>query len=141
MLKTKLAHPQILYALGKAGHGSRVLLADGDYPVSTTAGMNAEIVHLNLCAGIVNCTQILEALLPTILVEAAAVMDVPQGQAEPQIWATYRRLLSENGYPSELEKIERFAFYEETAGDNTALVIQTGETREYANLLLTIGSL
>ena len=141
MLKTKLTHPQILYALGRAGHGSSVLLADGDYPVSTTAGKNAEIVHLNLSAGVVSCTQILEVLLPTILVEAAAVMDVPQGQAEPEIWATYRQLLLNHNYSPKLKKIERFAFYEETAGDHTALVIQTGETREYANLLITIGSL
>lgn len=141
MLKTKLVHPQILYALGKAGHGSKVLLADGDYPVSTTSGINAEIVHLNLCTGIVNCTQILEVLLPTLLVEAAEVMDVPEGQAEPEIWNAYRQQLKENNCPPELTKLERFAFYEEVAKDHTALIIQTGETREYANLLLTVGSL
>jgi L-fucose mutarotase len=141
MLKTKLVHPQILAALAGAGHGSKILLADGDYPVSTTAGRNAVVVHLNVCAGLVSCTQVLEVLLPTILVEKAQVMDVPQGQAAPEIWSVYEQMLKDNGYPSELEKLERFDFYKEVAADWTALVIQTGELWEYANILLTIGSL
>jgi L-fucose mutarotase len=98
-------------------------------------------VHLNLSAGVVNCTQVLEAILPVLLVEAAAVMDVPDGQADPPIWETYSQVLKQNGSKLPLRKVERFAFYAEVAGDNTALVIQTGELREYANLLLTIGSL
>jgi len=141
MLKTKLVHPELLYVLGKAGHGAKVLLADGDYPVSTTAGKNAEIVHLNLCAGVVNCTQILEVLFPTLLIENAEVMDVPKEQEEPEIWGTYQEMFSQNGYTFKLKKLERFKFYDEVAKDHTALIIQTGDLREYANLLLTIGSL
>jgi L-fucose mutarotase len=141
MLKTKLVHPEILKVLASAGHGSKVLLADGDYPVSTTVGRNTTIVHLNVSAGLVNCTQILNALLPTVLVENAEVMDVPNGQPEPEIWAEFKTMLRDNNYPDTLEKIERFAFYDAVASDNTALIIQTGDLREYANLLLTIGSL
>lgn len=141
MLKTKLVHPEILQALAKAGHGSKVLLADGDYPVSTTAGKNAAIVHLNLCAGLVGCLEILEVLLPTVLVEKAEVMDVPQGNNLPDIWQDYKDLLKQNDYPDDLEKLDRFGFYDEVAKNTTALIIQTGELREYANLLLTIGSL
>ena len=141
MLKIKLVHPELLFVLGKAGHGSKVLLADGDYPVSSTGGKNTEIVHLNLCAGIVNCTQVLEVLLPTLLIENAEVMDVPEGQGEPEIWSTYQEKFSQNGYTFKLEKLGRFKFYNEVAKDHTVLIIQTGDLREYANLLLTIGSL
>ena len=35
MLKTKLTHPGILATLGCTGHGSMVLIADGNYPFST----------------------------------------------------------------------------------------------------------
>jgi L-fucose mutarotase len=35
MLKTTLLHPEILYALGAAGHGSKVLISDGNYPHTT----------------------------------------------------------------------------------------------------------
>ncbi len=141
MLKTKLIHPEILYALGKAGHGSRILIADGDYPVSTTAGVNAEIVHLNLAAGIVNCTQVLEVLLHILLIEDAALMDVPAGQPAPLIWDEFTKLFAQNDLVFPIKKLERFDFYKEVSSMNTALVIQTAETREYANLLLTVGSL
>ena len=90
MLKIKLTHPEILNALGKAGHGSKVLIADGDYPVSTTRGKNAAVVHLNLSAGVVSCTQVLEALLPVLLIENAEVMDVPANRPEAPIWNDYR---------------------------------------------------
>ena len=33
MLKTRLLHPGILRALGEAGHGAQVLIADGNYPL------------------------------------------------------------------------------------------------------------
>jgi L-fucose mutarotase len=141
MLKIPLVHPEILAALGKSGHGARVLIADGDYPVITTRGKNSSIVHLNLSAGVVNCTQVFEALLPVLLVESAAVMNVPANQPTPPIWNEYKKLLMDNGYDLPVQRIERFAFYKEVANDNTSLIIQTGELREYANILLTIGSL
>jgi L-fucose mutarotase len=142
MLKISLTHPEILAILGKAGHGAKVLIADGDYPVLTTGGKNTSIVHLNLSAGVVNCIQVLEAMLPILLVEAAAVMDVPSGQPdEPPVWREFGNILQKNGYNLPLRKIERFKFYDEVAEDSTALIIQTGDLSEYANLLLTIGSL
>jgi L-fucose mutarotase len=141
MLKIKLAHPEILNALGKAGHGSKVLIADGDYPVSTTGGKNTAVVHLNLSAGVVSCTQVLEALLPVLLIENAEVMDVPANRPEAPIWHEYREIMKSNGYEIPLTKVERFSFYNLVSQDTTALIIQTGELRDYANILLTVGSL
>ena len=37
MLKGNLIHPQILSALGTAGHGATILIPDGNYPVVTGA--------------------------------------------------------------------------------------------------------
>ena len=74
MLKQKLIHPQILEALGRAGHSSKVLIADGNYPCSTKLGPNATLVNLNLSPGLVDCVQVLDALLTAIPVEAANVM-------------------------------------------------------------------
>lgn len=141
MLKTKLAHPEILAILGKAGHGSRVLIADGDYPVSTTGGKNSRIVHLNLCAGVVNCTQVLGAILSVLLVEDAVVMDVPKGRSEPSIWEEYRKIFRENSCDVPLQKLDRLSFYKEAGKDDLALIIQTGEIKDYANIMLTVGSL
>ena len=144
MLNLPLIHPDILRALGRAGHGSQVLIADGNYPFRTTLGGNAELVSLNLAPGIVSATDVLAALAPAIPVEAAAVMaaakDGPYAMtADPPIWAEFRALLAAHGFAGPLEQLERFAFYEAGRGADVALAVATGEQRIYANLLLTIG--
>ena len=74
MLKGKLIHPQILETLGRAGHSSQVLIADGNYPFASKLGPNARLVNLNLSPGVVTCPQVLEALVTAIPIEAACVM-------------------------------------------------------------------
>ena len=135
MLKSALLHPEILEALGSAGHGSQVLIADGNYPCSTTAGPNAQLVYLNLAPGLLKATDVLKALVQAIPVEAAHVMQTADGSTPP-IFAEFERLLG--GRP-ELEPVERFAFYESVGEPEVCLVIATGEQRIYANILLTIG--
>lgn len=144
MLKTTLIHPQMLEALGRAGHGSRILITDGNYPAGTTLGPNATHVSLNLSPGVISCTQALEAILSVTPIEAAHVMDYastgPYGlDADPPIWDEFRSLLGPHAPQVELEAIERFEFYETAAGPEVALVVQTADQRIYANLLLTIG--
>ena len=41
MLKQTLIHPDILEALAAAGHGSKILITDGNFPASTVLGENA----------------------------------------------------------------------------------------------------
>ncbi|MEA2572930.1 MAG: L-fucose mutarotase [Chloroflexia bacterium] len=134
MLRGKLIHPQILEALGSAGHGSKVLIADGNYPFATGVAPRAKHVFLNLSPGIVSVTDVLRVLVEAIPVEAAAVMMPPE--ETPPIFAEFSQIL-----PSEvgLEPLERFAFYGASRDDNVALLIATGEERVYANILLTIG--
>ena len=142
MLKTALLHPEILQALGRAGHGSKVLLADANFPASTKLGANAALVHLNLAPGLVSATDVLRALVGAIPIEAAEVM-TPDSGPEPPIFAEFRELLGEattfDRSAIELTKHSRFTFYDLAAADDVALTIQTGEGRIYANLLLTIG--
>ncbi len=133
MLKTQLIHPEILAALGGAGHGSKVLIADGNFPFGTGANPSAKRVYLNLAPGQVNATDVLRALITAIPIEAAEVMQPPTG--EPPIFAEFRELLP----GLELKKLGRFEFYDAAREKDTALVIATGEERIYANLLLTIG--
>src|SRR5947199_4512099 len=71
----RLIHPKINEVLGRAGHHAKVLIADGNYPASSTLGPNAELVSLNLMPGVVTCTQVLEALASAIPIEAAHTMD------------------------------------------------------------------
>ena len=144
MLKTQLLHGEILAILGRSGHGSKVLVADGNFPFLTTLGPHARLVPLNLSPGVVSCTQVLQALVSVIPVEAAAVMQVadsgPYAMGEdPPVWSEYRRILRNSGWQGELEPVERFAFYELAAGREVALTVATADQRLYANLMLTIG--
>src|SRR5262245_4710891 len=134
MLKYQLLHPEILAALGAAGHGSRVLIADGNYPFATKSYPAARRVYLNLAPDVLKATEVLAVLADAIPIEAAHVM-VPDVGEEPAIFAEFRALLP----GVELYALGRFAFYDAASGPDLALVIATGERRIYANLLLTIG--
>jgi L-fucose mutarotase len=134
MLKYKLLHPEILAALGAAGHGARVLIADGNYPFATKSHPNARRVYLNLAPDLLRATDVLATLADAIPIEAAHVM-VPESHDEPAIFAEFRGLLP----GLELSTLGRFAFYDAACGADLALVIATGERRIYANILLTIG--
>lgn len=144
MLKHTLLHPVINQVLGRAGHHSKVLIADGNYPAYNTLGPNAELVCLNLAPGVVTCCQVLEALLTAIPVEAANTMGIPAddpyaGKGDPPVWQDYRRILQTAGCPLELRPIQKWDFYNAVASRDHVLTIQTGDQALWANLLLTIG--
>ena len=143
MLNHTLIHPGILGALGGAGHHSKVLIADGNYPASTTLGPNAELISLNLRPGVVGCVEVLEALLSAVPIEAANTMGIPDDDpyatSDPPIWGEYRRVLDEAGVGVKLEPIQKWDFYEAVRGPDLVLTIQTGDQALWANLLLSIG--
>ena len=138
MLRYDLIHPEILSVLAAAGHGSTILIADGNYPASTCLGPRGRLVSLNLSPGIVSCVDVLQVILSAIPIEAAQVMQPADG-TRPPIWSDFDSVLSASGFNSPLQPIERFEFYRAASTDQHALTIQTAEQRVYANLLLTIG--
>ena len=135
MLKTKLLHPEILRVLGSSGHFSQILIADGNYPFVSRSGTGATKVYLNLMLGIPKTTDVLEALLEMTPFQDAAVMQTPNGVIAP-VHDEYRMMLPPG---IEIRSLERQAFYDAVCSPLTSLVIATGETRRFANLLLTIG--
>ncbi|MBV9231140.1 MAG: RbsD/FucU family protein [Chloroflexi bacterium] len=134
MLYSKLIHPPIIKALAAAGHGSKILIADGNYPLATHSNPRAEHIFLNLRPGLVSVTDILETIQTAIPIEAAHVMQ-PNDGSEPTIFTDFRTLLSS----IELQPLERFAFYDFARQFDVALAIASGDQRLYANIMLTIG--
>jgi L-fucose mutarotase len=134
VLTYRLIHPQVLRALGEAGHGAQVLIADGNYPLLTRSHAHARRVYLNLAPDLLRVTDVLGVLLDAIPVEAAHVMGPDSGE-EPEIFADFRTQLPGH----ELQRLNRFDFYDMARGPDLALAIATGERRLYANILLTIG--
>lgn len=134
MLTTKLIHPQIMSVLSRCGHGSKILIADGNYPLAEKSG-NAEKIYLGLVRGIPTVTDVLDAVLSVVNVEKAEVM-VPEDGYEPEVFAEFRHRL--NGM--ELTELGRYEFYDACMAEGTIVLgISTGEQRVFANLLITIG--
>jgi len=144
MLKTELLHPHILAALARAGHGSKVLISDGNYPHWTRRGPNAEVVYLNLAPGLVGAVDVLKVIARAIPIEAAEVMDYTRTgpyalASEPPIWNDFRKILADQPIKLELNPSEKFKFYNAAGTPEVCLTIATGEERIFANILLTIG--
>jgi L-fucose mutarotase len=135
MLRSPILHPPLLAALGAAGHGARVLIADANYPHSTNIGPRAALIHLNLRPGLVTVDQVLEPVLATVPVEAVSVMR-PDDGSTPAVFGRYRELLGA-GLP--LQPLERLEFYAQCREPDLAVCVATGDGRLYANVLLTIG--
>jgi L-fucose mutarotase len=137
MLRTKLLHPEILAALGASGHGSLVLISDGNFPHLTGPYTGARRVYLNLSPGRLNVNEVLEAVVSAIPIERAALMD-PADDADhrPVSHAEIEPLLPD-GTP--VDHLRRFDFYAATRSEDLALVIATADERLYANVLLTVG--
>jgi L-fucose mutarotase len=134
VLKYQLLHPELLRALGEAGHGAQILIADGNYPLATRSHPAARRVFLNLAPDMVRVTDVLNVLVDAIVIEAAHVM-VPENGPEPSIFAEFRQSMP----GIELKPLGRFEFYDAARGPDLAVAVATGERRVYANLLLTIG--
>ncbi len=135
MLKTQLLQPEILAALAASGHGSQILIADGNYPFITKSPPGAAIVYLNLAPDVVTVIDALRPIIATVPLELYTVMDTPPDMEKPAIFKEFEALLA--GIPE--QRLDRFAFYDAASDPKTSLVIATAERRIYANLLLTIG--
>lgn len=134
MLKTAVIHPTILEVLGRSGHFAQVVIADGNLPVGAMTGPNSTTVHLNFRPGLLNAVTVLEGILEVCPIQGAIVMEKPAG-ANAQIHETYKALLGEVSW----DVMERWAFYDKIRDRATTLIIQTGEQRRIANLILTVG--
>ena len=144
MLHTSLVHPGILAALARAGHHAKILIADGNYPVSSKKGPHAELIHLNLAPGIVTVSEVLAAILSVAPVDTVNTMGIPEDdpyarKGEPPVWSEFRRVLKENGTRLKLEPLLKWDFYKAVESSDHVLTIQTADQSLWANVLLTLG--
>lgn len=133
MLKGSLIHPMIMSALSLCGHGDKVLIADGNYPLASKSG-HAETVYLGLTPGRPTVTDVLEAIQSVINIEKAEVM-APEEKIEPEIFDKFAKML----HGMELDKLRRSEFYEACCQPHVRLAVSTGESRTFANILITVG--
>ena len=143
MLKTTLLHPDILRICARAGHHSKILIADGNYPASIKRGPLAELVCLQLTPGVPTVAQVLRALLSALPIDALNTMGIPPEDpyakfGEPPAWEEFRSIAKEAGITA-IEPISKWDFYKVVESPDHILTIQTADQQRFANLLLSIG--
>ncbi len=139
MLKgiSPLLSPELLAAMYRMGHGDVMVLADAHFPGHS---LGVPVIR----ADGLNITQLLEAILPlfpvdTYVADSLVMMTPVEGdKLDPAVEADYRRVVSkyESQAPS-IVRVERFAFYDQAR--SAFVVVMTGETRQYGNIMLRKG--
>ena len=134
-----LLTPDALHALASMGHGDDVAIVDANFPAASTARSGgALLVQL---AG-ATASQALEAVLKVLplddfVPEAAWTMQVVgDAAAVPAPVAEFAVALKSAG-EQPAATLERFAFYEQAKA--AFVILQTGESRKYGNILLRKG--
>ncbi|XP_007478155.2 fucose mutarotase [Monodelphis domestica] len=138
-----LLSPELLFALAKMGHGDEIVLADANFPTSSICRCGP----VEIRADGLSVPQLLESILKLLPLDtyepnSVMVMDVVEsdkakGLQTPEVWQTFRSLLSQTGFREDLGKMERFAFYEQAK--KAFAVVATGETALYGNIILRKG--
>ncbi len=135
MIKSPIIHPEILATLAKAGHKAQILISDANYSFVTNSAPGCEIIYLNFAPDMIPSTTILQGLAALINVEQATMMAWPQ-DFDNSIHPEYVDLLEDT---TPMQFVDRATFYDMVKSPDTLLVIASGETRRFANLLLTVG--
>ena len=132
--------PELLKTLCEMGHSDTIVIADGNFPAETM-GKNGKVIRMD-GHGV---PEILEAILEVFpldqyIEKPVSLMErVPGDNADVSIWKTYEKLIEQNEErgASVIDKLERFAFYEEAK--KAYAIIATGEKALYANVMLQKG--
>ena len=142
MLKgiSPILSPELLKVLCEMGHGDSIVIADGNFPAQSM-GKNGIVIRMD-GHGV---PEILEAILQVFPLDQyvekpVSLMErVPGDQADVSIWKTYDRLIeaAEPRGTALIQKLERFAFYEESK--KAYAIIATSERSQYANVILQKG--
>ena len=132
--------PELLKVLCEMGHGDELVIADGNFP-SASVGKDAIVIR----ADGHGTAELLDAILQLLPLDTyvdcpVALMAIVPGDKvpTPPIWKEYETILHKHEPDNcAMEEVERFAFYERAR--KAYLIIASGETAAYANILLKKG--
>ena len=121
---------ELLAALDAMGHGDTVVLADAHFPA---ARLGARLVVIPA----VGTPDLLRAVCTVLPLDDPSAITM-MASADGASVAVQQALADAAGRPlSEVELLERFDFYREA--ESAFVVVRTGETRSYGNVLLRKG--
>lgn len=129
--------PELLKILAEMGHGDEIVLSDAHFPAHS---LHSKAIR----ADGITVSTLLKGIAPLFefdaYVDAPLIMMqvVPGDTLDPQVEENYLTAIKNAiGFTPNLERIERFAFYER-AKQAYAVVI-SGETAKYGNIIIKKG--
>jgi L-fucose mutarotase len=132
-----LLSPELLMILRAMGHGDEIVIADANFPAVANA---KRLVRLDG----VSASDALQAMLSVLPLDS--FVDTPVNGMQvvgkpdeiPPSIADFQTIVDRlSGFPVQIGRIERFAFYERAR--TCFAVVATSDRRFYANLILTKG--
>jgi len=134
-----LLTPDLLLGLARMGHGDDVAVVDANFPAHRLARQAG--VPLVQLPG-VSSTEVLAAVLHVLPLDdfeahcAWTMQVVGEPERTPEAVVQFKTLLADHSTRAVLP-LERFTFYEHTR--SVSLVVQSGDLRKYANIVLRKG--
>ena len=133
--------PDILKLLCEMGHQDKLVIGDANFPAERYAAYGAKVLR----ADGIGIPALLEANLPLFPLDTYTdhpvnLMEVPADQdVETPIWDTYKEIVAAHDERGSalVGTLERMAFYKTC--EEVYVVIQSGETAVYANIMLDKG--
>ena len=129
--------PELLKILAEMGHGDEIVLSDAHFPAHS---LHSKVIR----ADGITVSTLLKGIAPLFefdaYVDAPLIMMqvVPGDTLDPKVEENYLTAIKNAiGFTPNLERIERFAFYER-AKQAYAVVI-SGETAKYGNIIIKKG--
>jgi len=139
MLKgiSSLISPELLSVMARMGHGDELILADAHFPGET---FNPRVLR----ADGLKIDELLSAILPLFELDSyvphplAMMAAVAGDELDPAVEERYLKSIHQtNPNVPAIERIDRFDFYDRTR--KAFVVVMTGETAKYGNILLKKG--
>ena len=115
----KILSPDLVAYLMEMGHGDELVIADANFPAHRIVQLLPLDTYSSYQAGLMQV--------------------VPGDTTVPVIWDEYKKLLEESHPGAAIKEFERFEFYDQA--EKAYLVIQTGESALYGNIILKKGVL
>lgn len=134
----KILPPDLMKYMMEMGHSDYLVIADAGFPGTAHS---QRIIRMDS----VDIPELLEAILPFYPLDyfvdnAVRVMEKLPHEQEVTIWKIYEKLLqiydTDKAF-KEFVRLERLKFYEEA--EKAYVVIQTGDTSRYGNIILQKG--
>ena len=128
--------PELLKVLAEMGHGDEIILADAHFPGHS---FNDQVLRSDG----VKITTLLDGILPLFELDSyddpLIMMQAVEGDSlDPSVESSYRAEIEKHAPDApEVIRIGRFEFYDRA--EKAAVVVMTGETAKYGNIILKKG--